>query len=123
MAKSLGELLRTHRERRKLSLRDVEAETGIANAHLAQIESGTIKRPAPALLWTLSGFYDIEFDRLMQLANHSASRKTAGVGRRSLSGAALHTVQALGELSPEEERDLVRFMEDLRRRRSAPDPG
>lgn len=114
MGKSLGEVLAAARTDRKLSLRDVEKQTGINNAHLSQIEKGVITKPAAGLLWQLANTYELDFSHLMQLAEKAGTKPRTGASR-SLVGTALHTV---GDLSPKEEKELLRFMEELRQRRT-----
>ncbi len=113
MATELGRVLKKEPVRQGWSLREVERRTGIANAHLSQIETGVIERPAVSMLWTLANTYQLDFPRLMRLAGHvepTAERRRG----RSLAGAALY---AVGDLSPAEERELLSFMETLRKRR------
>jgi len=97
-----------------MSLRDVERETGIQNAHLSQIEKGVITKPAVGLLWSLANVYNLDFSKLLQLAGR-AGRTSGTAPVRSLVGAGLHTIQ---DLSPGEEQELLAFLEDLRKRRT-----
>lgn len=113
MNNTLGELLRNERSKRGWSLRDVEEKTGIHNAHLSQIESGAITRPAPNLLFTLASLYDLGYEKLMRLAGHLRD-EGKNRSRRSLQGAALH---ALDELTPKEQRQVLEYMKTLRRDR------
>jgi transcriptional regulator with XRE-family HTH domain len=115
MENTLGDLLRQERTARKWSLRDVEEKTGIHNAHLSQIESGAIARPAPNLLFTLAAVYDLRYDDLMRLAGHLKA-DGAKQSRRSLHGAALH---ALEELTPKEQRRVLEYMKSLRADRAS----
>src|SRR5688572_16973666 len=94
----LGSVLRTARERRALSLRDVERRTGIRNAHLSQLETGTIAKPELALLWELAELYELDFTQLMRLAGHGAPEDSSGARRRRLTVA----LRALGELTADE---------------------
>ena len=114
MAKTLGQVLADARTKKGLSLRDVEKATGINNGHLSQIEKGNITKPAAGILWQLANAYEIDFSHLMQLAEKAGpvGKRTAS---RSLVGTALHTV---GDLTPGEEKELLRFMEELRGRRT-----
>jgi HTH-type transcriptional regulator, competence development regulator len=113
--KTLGELLRETRAKKGWSLREVEEKTGIHNAHLSQIESGAIGRPAPNLLFTLAAVYDLRYDELMRLAGHLMT-DNGKQSRRSLQGAALH---ALEELTPKEQRRVLEYMKSLRADRTA----
>ncbi len=116
MATELGEVLRQSRREKGWTLREVEARSGVRNAHLSQIESGAIERPDTALLWTLAGLYELDFGELMALAGRtsgSAGKDNAGNGRRrSLAGTAL---QALDDLTPEQQVQALAFMDELRR--------
>jgi transcriptional regulator with XRE-family HTH domain len=112
---NLGELLKEKRIKRHWSLRDVEQKTGIHNAHLSQIESGSIARPAPNLLFTLAALYDARYEELMRLAGHLRADNRAQ-SRRSLQGAALH---ALDELTPREQRRVLEYMKSLRANRTS----
>lgn len=113
MAKTLGETLQEAREEREWSLRDVEKRTEIHNAHLSQIEKGTITRPDPNMLWTLATLYELDFQELMRLAKHVGKRDESGT-RRSAMGAALY---ALDDLTPQEQQELLDYMAELHRRR------
>ena len=113
MSQSLGDVLAKARADKDLSLRDVEKLTGINNGHLSQIESGTIAKPAVGILWHLANVYELDFTRLMELAERAGPASRRGPVR-SLVGAALHTID---DLSPDEEQELLAFMEHLRRKR------
>jgi len=57
--KSLGQFLKETREAKGMTLREVEAETGISNPHLSQVESGKITQPEMSLLYVLATLYDL----------------------------------------------------------------
>lgn len=44
-----------------MSLRTVEAMSGVSNAYLSQLESGKVKNPSIAVLSKLAEFYDVTF--------------------------------------------------------------
>jgi transcriptional regulator with XRE-family HTH domain len=101
--------LLTHRRRELgLSLRDVEDETGINNAHLSQIETGAIERPAPNLLYELAVAYDLDFKKLMRVAGYT-TRTSANRG--AMLNAAF---RALDDLTPTQQADAVAYLESLR---------
>jgi len=105
----LGDLLARERKKHEWSLREAERRTGIHNAHLSQIEKGVITKPAPAMLHTLAGVYELDFRRLMRLAGH-----TEGASNTSAAAAiAFRTVQ---ELAPKEQREALAYLSNLRRR-------
>jgi transcriptional regulator with XRE-family HTH domain len=108
--RTLAGILREARHDRAMSLRDVERATGISNAHLSQLETGTIERPDVALLWDLATLYDLEFDELAVLAGH-----IKGPGRRRISVA----LRALDGLTDEEHDQALRYIAELTRRRRA----
>lgn len=107
---TLATTLAGARRRLGLSLREVERRTGIRNAHLSQIETGTIARPEMALLWELAVAYGLDFAELLRLAGYEAAPE----GDRGRMTVAL---RALGQLTPEEQAEALRFMAELRRRR------
>jgi transcriptional regulator with XRE-family HTH domain len=113
MTETLGSTLRKARNDRGLSLRDVERQTGIHNAHLSQIESGTIARPELAILWELAALYDIEYADLLELAGDSRAQGSSGRQRQRLSIA----MRAMGELTPKQQDDVISYMAALRRKR------
>ena len=114
---TLGSVIGAARKTAGFSLRDVERLTGISNAHLSQIETSTITRPSMALLWSLAETLDLEYEELLVLAGHAVPVANAGERRGAL-GIAAHGVE---ELTPEEQEELTRFMNILRRRRGAQD--
>jgi HTH-type transcriptional regulator, competence development regulator len=110
-ARTLATAIRAARESAGLSLREVERRTGIRNAHLSQLETGAIAKPEMALLWELASVYALDFDELLRLAGYPAG---AGRERRQRLTVAL---RALGELTPAEQEEALRFMAELKRRR------
>jgi transcriptional regulator with XRE-family HTH domain len=110
----LGELLQEERRSRGWTLRRVEEETGVHNAHLSQIEKGAISRPAPNILFTLASLYDLPYEKLLRLAGHFKSDD--GEPSRSVQGAALHALQ---ELTWEEQHQVLEYMKHLRRDRTS----
>lgn len=64
---SLGEYLKELRNMYCLSLRQVERETGINNAHLSQIENGKILYPSDGVLEKLATVYKVRPHELTDL--------------------------------------------------------
>lgn len=114
MPKTLGQVLKEEREKRRLSLREVEGRTGIRNAHLSQIENGTIVQPEMAMLWELASLYGLDYTRLLRLAGYAKGPETSGRQRQRTTVA----LRALGELSPRDQAEALRYMAELRSRRS-----
>jgi transcriptional regulator with XRE-family HTH domain len=112
---TLQETVKAARLKRRWSLRQAERETGIHNAHLAQIESGAIAKPDHNVLFALATTYSLDFERLLRLAGHIG--RSAAPLRRSPYGAVAW--KALTELDQSEQREVVRFIADLQKRRNA----
>jgi transcriptional regulator with XRE-family HTH domain len=108
MTETLGRKLAKARAEKNWSLREVERRTGINNAHLSQIETGAIERPAPNMLWALAEVYELDLRELMRMSGHveAAAKGTPG----SVVGMAL---RKLGELSTEQQKQVLEFMKDL----------
>jgi len=107
---SFGAGLRTAREMRKLSLREVEEATGISNAYLSQLETGKIRKPSPHFLHKLAQIYGIGYELLMEAVGYVQKRKQ-GDGPQTLAGAALFSQK---KLTPEEEEKLAEYLAFLR---------
>ena len=110
----LGDRLAEARQGRGWALREVERRTGIHNAHLSQIENGGIARPNPNVLWTLAELYEIDYQELLRLAGHVEAGAADAASKRSTVGAAL---RAMGDLTPEEQREVLDHIEQLRKGR------
>lgn len=61
---SFGSGLKAARELAKLSLREVEAATGISNAYVCQLEANKIRRPSLFMLTKLAALYGIDREQL-----------------------------------------------------------
>jgi HTH-type transcriptional regulator, competence development regulator len=72
----LGDLLRKARSDKKLTLRQVETQTGIPNAHLSQVETGRIEKPSQSVLWNLSEIYELDYAELTVMAGHVETAST-----------------------------------------------
>ena len=67
---TLGELLAKARVIKDVSLRDVESETGISNAYISQLESGSVTEPSPHKLLELAKYYELDYSTLMEAAGY-----------------------------------------------------
>jgi len=112
MANDLGEKLRLYRNAKGLSLRDVEKETKISNSYLNQLEQGKVKEPSPHMLHKLASFYGVPYTSLLKLAGYlvpneeARTKKAAGVA-----------FSLLKDLTEEEEGELLRYLEFIRKKR------
>lgn len=75
--KDLGSRLKAAREEHGWSLREAERRSGIPNAHVSQIETGTILHPGTGVLVRLAAAYGIPLAELLALAGR-ADFGTAG---------------------------------------------
>lgn len=107
----LGKYLKRLREARALSLREVEGETGVSNAFLSQVESGKARRPSPAVLYKLAGFYDVPYEKLMELAGYPVPG-----GETPTLDSAPAVFKRLGQITEEEEHALLDYLAFLRSR-------
>lgn len=110
MAKTLGKVLAEARGKSGLSLREVEAETGISNAHLSQIEKEKIEQPEMSILWDLAALYGLDYEKLLRLAGYASREEPSGRQRQRMTVA----MRAMNELSPRKQREAIAFMADLR---------
>lgn len=110
----LGTFLRSARERKGLSLRGVEKQTGVSNAYLSQIESGKINQPSPNILYKLSEIYQVSYDELLKLAGHPTSDSPSHEEADSF-------LARLGPVTEDEQDALMEYLEFLRSRRSRKD--
>jgi transcriptional regulator with XRE-family HTH domain len=75
--KELGQILSEGRNRKELTLRDVQSTTGISNAYLSQLETGKIANPSPHFLQKLSGLYGLQYEVVMAAAGYASSSASA----------------------------------------------
>lgn len=67
-----GKYLKSLREQKGVSLLDVEKATGISNAYLSQLETGTRKRlPTPDRLRQIANYYNVTMAEMMQKAGYA----------------------------------------------------
>jgi transcriptional regulator with XRE-family HTH domain len=111
---TLAQVLREARARSQLSLRDVEERTGIRSGHLSQIETGGIAKPEMALLWDVAALYGLDFGQLLSLAGYP----DGGPGRQADRHRMTVAMRAMGELTPDEQHEALRFMASLKARRA-----
>jgi transcriptional regulator with XRE-family HTH domain len=108
----LGHFLSAARKKLGLSLRSVEASTGISNAYLSQLENGKIKTPAPQNLHALAGEYHVPYGLLMELAGYPTLEPQPADPPRSARFAA-----RIGAVSDEEEGQLLEYLAFIRSRK------
>lgn len=104
---TLGKTLKQARELKRISLRELEIQSGISNAYLSQLENDKIKKPSANTLYKLSDLYNIDFDDLMVLAGIVEKKREENkpVG---------HFAFSSENLSEEEEKELIEYLKYLR---------
>lgn len=66
-----GEYLKTLRQRKGVSLKKVEDDTGVPNAYLSQLETGTRRRiPSSKRLNVLADYYNVSVQQLLEKAGY-----------------------------------------------------
>lgn len=117
MTDTLGEMLKDARARTGLSLRKVEAQTGIRNAHLSQIENGVITKPEMAMLWELAALYELDYSELLRLAGYGAAEPSKRASQRMTVA-----LRAMGSMPPSDQEAVLQFMAELKGKRGDDEP-
>lgn len=110
----LSRTLIAARERRGLTLREVERSTGVSNAYLSQLENEKIKAPSPNVLHKLALLYEVPYSALMLQAGYPVAEAA------DISNDAIRLAARLGPTSPDEEDALAEYLEFIRSRTSRP---
>jgi len=114
----LGPYLRSLREARGLTLREVEEACGVSNAYLSQLETGKITKPSPHVLHKVASVYGAPYEVLMEKAGYiSQSRPPESTDEPVIPGSRIPAA-ALQDLTPEEEDAVLRYLEFLRFKRT-----
>ncbi|WP_298351941.1 helix-turn-helix domain-containing protein [Runella sp.] len=107
MEKTVGKVIREARELKRLTLREVEIQSGISNAYLSQLENDKIKKPSANTLYKLSELFNISFDDLMVMAGIVEKKKDSTKLER-------HFALSSENLTTEEEEELLNFLKYMR---------
>lgn len=104
---TFGSFLNDLRKSRGFTLRDVERITDgqISNGYLSQLEKGGIEKPSAMKLHRLASAYAVDYNTLMEHAGFVTESATP-INRVATS--------ILGELSHEEEEQLLQYLSFLR---------
>ncbi len=69
-----GEFLKELRDRKGVTLKQVEEGTGMSNAYISQLETGTRRRlPAPDKLKALADYFNVTIKELLEKAGYVES--------------------------------------------------
>jgi transcriptional regulator with XRE-family HTH domain len=107
----LGAYLKSLRDSKGLTLREVEEKSGVSNAFVSQVESGKVKQPAPIILFKLAELYGIPYETLMERAGYPVSKKNTPT-----IGASAAIFHKLGKITEKEEQELLDYLTFLRSR-------
>lgn len=100
------------RDARK-TLSDISRATGISTSYLSQVEAGRVLKPAPEKLALLAVAYNVSYDTLMLLAQHTPTRE-----REVLANLPAFIIEAGPVLGPDEWEVLRRLVTYLVKARS-----
>ena len=119
MKPTLGEYLASIRKDRKMTLRQVEEATNkkVSNAYLSQVENNKIRQPSPNILHALSELYAISFENLMEMAGYFVQSLNRAKNERHGRVATF----AEYNLTPEEESELMLYLQFMRQRKGSGD--
>jgi transcriptional regulator with XRE-family HTH domain len=110
--KDYGQYLKSLREAKGLTLRDVERAIQVSNPYLSQMESNKIKKPSPIVLHKLAGLYDADYEHLMKLVGYP-------VGNSELKSLAKYSpAKRFADVTEEEEFALLEYLAFIRKKRS-----
>lgn len=107
METTIGKILKEARELRRLSLREVEIQSGVSNAYLSQLENDKIKKPSANTLYKLSELFNINFDDLMVVAGIVEKKKDSSKSEG-------HFAFSSENLTVDEEKRLIEYLKFLR---------
>jgi transcriptional regulator with XRE-family HTH domain len=112
---TLGQYLASIRSDRNMTLREVEEATNkqVSNAYLSQIEKDKIRKPSPNILHCLAELYGISFENLMERAGYfmSSTKRAEDDRHGRVATFAEHN------LTPEEESELMQYLQFIRGRK------
>ena len=111
----IGAYLKTLREKRELSLRDVERLANISSGHLSMVEQEKVREPSPRILHSLADLYNVSYVGLMKRTGYLPS------GLPEDRPAASVAFRGAERLSPEQRKLIQRLIElellDAKRRK------
>jgi len=87
----------------------LEKKTDVSNAYLSQLENDKIKNPSPKILYKLAVFYNISYEYLLKLAGYPSKIQESVSLTPSF-----RISNNFSDLTDEEEKKLVEYLEFLR---------
>lgn len=111
-----GPYLREAREKKGLSLRDVEVRTSVSSGHLSMIEQGKVRAPSPRILYELARAYDLSYVDLMKRAGYLPQNVSGNAPQRTFA------FRGAEKLTDEQRERIQRLIDlellDLRRKKT-----
>ena len=106
-----GSYFKALRESKGLTLRGVEAKTGVSNAYLSQLESEKIKQPSPTTLYKLAELYAVPYETLMEKVGYPVPKPESS----TVSQAEPSIINSkFGDITNEEEIELLQYLKFIR---------
>ena len=107
-----GTYIKSLREAKQFTLRDVENAIGVSNAYLSQLESEKIKQPSPIVIHKLANLYGVAYDILMESVGYPVNNiELHQSSQRTLS-------KRFGDVSDDEEIALLEYLAFIRRKKN-----
>lgn len=112
---ALGDKLKECRDLAGLTLRQVEDATLVSNAYLSQLENNKIRKPSANVLYKLSSLYRVPLDDLLYAAGIITDKQ-------SINLMILEPIHKSQNLSDEEQKELIEYLQYLRWRKKHLNP-
>ncbi len=128
MVNRLGPELRRLRRQKGASLRKVQAETGVSNPYLSQLERGVAENPAPTKLQALADYYEASYLELLEHAGYlpgesiEASSSLIGSSEVQEKRSSENSADLSG-LTDQEAESILQYIEFLKSRRGTTSSG
>ncbi len=88
-----GEFLKELRDRKGVTLKQVEEGTGMSNAYISQLETGTRRRlPAPDKLKALADYFNVTIKELLEKAGYVESGEIKETLEQKIEKAFAHVI-------------------------------
>ena len=88
-----GEFLKELREKKGVTLKQVEEGTGMSNAYISQLETGTRRRlPAPDKLKALADYFNVSIQELLEKAGYVEANEVGETREQKIEKAFAHVI-------------------------------
>lgn len=111
---NLGKTLKSLRNLKDFTLKEVEQKLGISNAYLSQLENGKVKQPSANTLYKLAKLYNIDLDVLLYSAGIIEENP---IKKRDETTKFIHAIQYSSDgLTKEQKKSVLEYLEFLKSR-------